>query len=54
VVCFVSPVTCFGDAGASIARTQNEGAPVRCVKDEDTANGVICPEKRQRPHGTGH
>ena len=58
MVCCVSPVARLGEAGALLARTQDEGAPAWCVEDEDededAGRDVICPSKRQRTYGTGH
>jgi hypothetical protein len=49
-----------GESGASLARTQDEGAPGACFEDEDAARGVTgrpkrgkrCLTRHQAPSGT--
>jgi hypothetical protein len=54
VVYRVSPVAYFGEPGAPLARTQDEGALDPCVEGEDAASGVIWPLKCQRTYEMGH
>ena len=42
------------DEGVASPGRRTKTHPVRCVKDEDTASGVICPLKRQRICVGGH
>ena len=43
-----------GETGASLARTQDEGAVGFCVEDEDTASGVPGRRERGKRCRTGH